>query len=66
MFNIHFPVTHKELIRSQKRIKFDELFFLQLHLIKTKISRKNKSKGYTLNKIGDTFNDFYNNSYPLN
>ena len=65
MFNIHFPVNHKELIRSQKRIKFDELFFLQLHLIKTKISRKNKSKGYTLNKIGDTFNDFYNNSLPF-
>ena len=44
MFNIHFPVNHKELIRSQKRIKFDELFFLQLHLIKTKISRKIRVK----------------------
>ena len=67
MFNIHFPVNHKELIRSQKRIKFDELFFLQLHLIKKpKYLEKNKSKGYTLNKIGDTFNDFIIILYPLN
>ena len=44
MFNIHFPVNHKELIRSQKRIKFDELFFYSFILLKPKYLEKIRVK----------------------
>ena len=48
-------------------MKFEELFFLQLHLLKSKQLRKTKSKGYALSTIGDYFNEYYNNhlDFPL-
>ena len=64
-FNIHFPDNNIELIRAQKRIKFEELFFLQLHLIKLKLIRKQRLKGYSLSVIGSFFHDFYNNHLPF-
>ena len=59
LINIHLSKDLKELERSQKRLKFEELFFLQLHLIKTKIIRNNKSIGYSLLHLGDNFNNYY-------
>tara|TARA_B100001758_G_scaffold247889_1_gene268239 strand:- start:43627 stop:45723 length:2097 start_codon:yes stop_codon:yes gene_type:complete len=64
-FDIHHPKDSKALIRAQKRLKFEEFFFLQLHLLKLKISRIQKSKGYPFVKLGDIFNDFYNNKLSL-
>jgi ATP-dependent DNA helicase RecG len=67
LINIHISKDLKILERAQKRLKFEELFFLQLHLLKTKQLRKVKSKGYALSNIGDMFNEFYNNhlKFPL-
>ena len=59
LINIHLSKDLKELEKSQKRLKFEELFFLQLHLIKTKIIRNNKSIGYSLLHLGDNFNNYY-------
>ena len=59
LINIHLSKDLKELEKSQKRLKFEELFFLQLHLIKTKIIRNNKSIGYSLLNLGDNFNNYY-------
>ena len=64
-FDIHHPTDSKSLIRAQKRLKFEEFFFLQLHLIKLKITRINKSKGYAFNNIGNNFNDFYKKYLPF-
>ena len=64
-FNIHFPKDVKSLIRSQKRLKFEEFFFLQLHLLKMKISRHQRSEGYAFNELGDCFNDFYSKYLPF-
>ena len=67
LINIHISKDLKVLERAQKRLKFEELFFLQLHLLKSKQLRKTKSKGYALSTIGDYFNDYYNNylDFPL-
>ena len=59
LINIHLSRDLKELERAQKRLKFDELFFLQLHLIKTKIIRNNKFIGYSLSTLGENFNTYY-------
>ena len=46
MFNIHFPKNQSLLTRAQQRLKFEELFFIQLQLIRKKLIRKSKIKGY--------------------
>ena len=67
LINVHISKDLKVLERAQKRLKFEELFFLQLHLLKSKIIRKTKSKGYSFAEIGDFFNNYYNNylDFPL-
>ncbi len=66
MFNVHFPKSQLLLTRAQNRLKFEELFFIQLQLIRKKIIRKSKIKGYTFEKIGDFFNNFYKDHLPFN
>ena len=63
--DIHCPKDSKMLVRAQKRLKFEELFFLQLHLIKLKLTRNKKSKGYPFESLGCHFNDFYENYLPF-
>jgi len=65
MFNIHFPKNQQLLTKARNRLKFEELFFIQLQLIRKKIIRKSKIKGYAFEKIGDYFNDFYKNNLPF-
>ena len=67
LINIHISKDIRVLERAQKRLKFEELFFLQLHLLKSKQLRKTKSKGYALSTIGNLFNNFYNDhlAFPL-
>ena len=67
LINVHISKDLKVLERAQKRLKFEELFFLQLHLLKSKLIRKTKSKGYSFAEIGDFFNNYYNNylDFPL-
>ena len=64
-FDIHQPQNSKILVRAQKRLKFEELFFLQLHLIKLKLTRRKKSKGYAFVNLSDNFNNFYNKHLPF-
>jgi ATP-dependent DNA helicase RecG len=64
-FDVHCPASVKALVRAQKRLKFEEFFFLQLHLLKLKLSRIQKSKGYPFKNLGDSFNDFYKKYLPF-
>ena len=66
LLNIHFPTSPEMLEKAQYRLKFEELFFIQLQLIRKKIIRKNKIKGYVFAKVGDFFNEFYSNYLPFN
>jgi ATP-dependent DNA helicase RecG len=63
--DIHHPKDAKGLVRAQKRLKFEEFFFLQLHLLKMKLTRRQKCKGYNLDNLGEGFNDFYKKYLPF-
>jgi len=65
MFNIHFPKSRELLTKAQQRLKFEELFFIQLQLIIKKQIRKSKIKGFVFEKVGNHFNEFYNNYLPF-
>jgi len=65
LFNIHFPKNQESLEKAQFRLKFEELFFIQLQLIRKNILHKAKIKGYKFEKIGKHFNHFYNNILPF-
>lgn len=65
MFNIHFPQSQNLLAKAQFRLKFEELFYLQLQLIRKKILHKSKIKGYPFEKIGEHFNNFYQHHLPF-
>lgn len=65
LFNIHFPKTQELLAQAQKRLKFEELFFIQLQLIRRKMIRKAKIKGFNFEKVGTYFNSFYKQNLPF-
>ncbi|MFC4818656.1 ATP-dependent DNA helicase RecG [Flavobacterium sp. GCM10023249] len=65
LFNIHFPKNQDLLSKAQFRLKFEELFFIQLQLITKNLIRKHKIKGHPFEKVGDYFTGFYNNHLPF-
>lgn len=65
LFNIHFPKSAAILAKARFRLKFEELFFIQLQLITKNLIRKHKIKGHPFTHVGTYFNDFYNNHLPF-
>jgi ATP-dependent DNA helicase RecG len=65
LFNIHFPKSQDLLAKAQFRLKFEELFFIQLQLITKNLVRKHKIKGHTFTIVGDNFNNFFQNHLPF-
>lgn len=65
ILQIHFPKTQKALNDARNRLKFEELFFLQLRLLENKRRRKDAIKGFVFDKIGDYFNGFYTTKLPF-
>ena len=65
LFNIHFPKNQELLAKAQFRLKFEELFYIQLQLITKNLIRKHKIKGHPFEIVGDNFNDFYQNHLPF-
>ncbi|WP_248722785.1 DUF559 domain-containing protein [Seonamhaeicola sp. ML3] len=66
LLNIHFPKSQELLSKSQSRLKFEELFFIQLQLILKNLIHKSKIKGHNFSKVGDYFNTFFNAHLPFN
>jgi len=62
---VHNPRTPLELRLAQLRIKFEELFYVQLNLARFASDRQRRFKGYVFAKIGDSFNRFYNEKLPF-
>jgi ATP-dependent DNA helicase RecG len=65
LFNIHFPKSQELLSKAQFRLKFEELFFIQLQLITKNLIRKHKIKGHPFENVGDYFTDFYKHHLPF-
>jgi ATP-dependent DNA helicase RecG len=65
LFNIHFPKSSDALAKAQFRLKFEELFYIQLQLITKNLIRKHKIKGHPFTKVGELFNEFYQNHLPF-
>jgi len=65
LFNIHFPKSADSLAKAQFRLKFEELFFIQLQLITKNLIRKQKIKGHAFTNVGDYFNTFFQHHLPF-
>ncbi|WDZ99871.1 ATP-dependent DNA helicase RecG [Mucilaginibacter sp. SJ] len=63
--NIHFPADATLLNEALHRLKFEELFLLQLKLLKNKLLHTQKFKGNVFDKVGDYFNEFYHHKLPF-
>lgn len=63
--NIHFPKNTSIIEKAQNRLKFDELFYLQIELILNKKITKQKSTGYIFEKVGEFFNNYYKKHLPF-
>ncbi|MCF6366791.1 MAG: ATP-dependent DNA helicase RecG [Bacteroidales bacterium] len=63
--NIHFPKDNYTLQKAIFRLKFEELFFIQLSVLQIKYNRKIIFKGYEFPKVGDFFNRFFNEKLPF-
>jgi ATP-dependent DNA helicase RecG len=65
LLNIHFPTNSQVLSKSKARLKFEELFFIQLEILRYKINRNQKIKGHVFSKVGDYLNLFYKKNLPF-
>ena len=65
LYNIDFPENTGLLRAAEQRLKFDELFFIQLKLLRSKLVRTQKFKGAVFNKVGNNFNTFYSEKLPF-
>ncbi|MFT0715519.1 ATP-dependent DNA helicase RecG [Flagellimonas lutimaris] len=65
LFNIHFPKNQELLAKAQFRLKFEELFFVQLRLISQNLQRKQKIKGMPFEAVGEKFTEFFENHLPF-
>jgi len=65
LFNVHFPKSQELLARAQFRLKFEELFYIQLQLLVKNMLHKKRIKGYVFDTIGDNFETFYKEHLPF-
>lgn len=65
MINVHFPQSQENLAKAQYRLKFEELFFIQLTLLSKKLLRHQQIDSYAFPTIGENFNHFYKEVLPF-
>jgi len=65
LFNVHFPKNQKLLASAQFRLKFEELFYIQLQLILKNLIHKSKIKGFAFSQVGNYFNTFFKDHLPF-
>ena len=65
LFNIHFPKNSELLAKAKFRLKYEELFYIQLQLILKNLIHKSKIKGFPFNAVGNYFNSFYKHHLPF-
>lgn len=65
LHKIHFPSNPAEIEKSRYRLKFEELFYIELNLLRFKTNRTRKYKGFVFSSVGNFFNSFYYNNLPF-
>ena len=65
LMNIHFPKTPEDLRKAQFRLKFEELFFVQLNILRYMKERQQRYRGFVFSKVGEVFNTFYTQNLPF-
>lgn len=65
IFNIHFPKNSDLLFKAKYRLKFEELFYIQLQLILKNLIHKSKIKGFPFDTVGEHFNTFFKHHLPF-
>lgn len=63
--NIHFPSNPELLRKAQYRLKFEELFYVQLNILRYAKDRQRKYRGYVFETVGKIFNTFYSKNLPF-
>ena len=62
---VHYPQDAKTLEKARVRLKFEELFYVQLNILRYASDQRRKYRGYIFSHVGDTFNNFYHNHLPF-
>lgn len=65
MWNVHIPSNPQILRDAQYRLKFEELFYIQLNILRYTSARKAKLKGFVYSQVGENFNSFYEKNLPF-
>lgn len=65
LYNIHFPQNPDLLRKAQYRLKFEELFYVQLNILRYTKERRNKFRGLVFGRVGEIFNTFYSQNLPF-
>lgn len=65
LYNIHFPQSPDLLRKAQYRLKFEELFYIQLNILRYTKERRNKFRGLLFERVGEVFNTFYSRNLPF-
>ena len=65
LHKVHFPSNPAEMEKSRYRLKFEELFYIELNILRFKTNRTRKYKGFVFSSVGNFFNSFYYNNLPF-
>ncbi len=65
LYNIHFPQNPEKLRQAEYRLKFEELFGIQLGILAQRAGRVTKENGFMFSRVGDKFNEFYSGHLPF-
>ena len=65
LHNIHFPQNPELLRKAQYRLKFEELFYVQLNILRYTQDRRRKYRGLVFERVGEVFNTFYSQNLPF-
>ncbi len=59
MRNVHYPKSQQDMQKARERLKFEELFYVQLNILRYTANHRRKYKGYLLPRVGNHFRDFF-------